>query len=90
MSALDDITSGLKDIERSAFVSGHTKKSYEDSNPTEANKVLSYLNGGSAPNPLPTTLMGQGLVKVERGRRALQEPPTTYPLNVSDPTGVVT
>lgn len=84
MSAYDDITEGLDEIRRSAFVSGTTKKSYKQASPQEAPRVFSYLDGGAEPSPFPTTLMGSGLTKVERGRRALSPtppppPPTGYP-----------
>lgn len=90
MSAADDIAQGLDEIRRSAFVSGHTKKSYEDANPAESARVFGYLDGGAVPSPFPTSLMGSGLTKVERGRRALVAPPP-LPSNVarSAPTAVV-
>lgn len=84
MSVNDDIAQGLDEVARSAFVSGHTKKSYEDANPTEAASVLSYLEGGDIPNPFPKTLMGSGLSKIERGRREM-----TRNVARSAPTGVV-
>lgn len=76
MSAYDDIAQGLDEIRRSAFVAGTTKKSYRQASPQEAPRVFAYLDGGAEPSPFPTTLMGSGLTKVERGRRALvPEPP---------------
>lgn len=79
MGATEDIAAGLDKIVRSAFVSGHTKKSYEDGYPAESAKVFSYLGGGTPPSPWPTTLMGDGLSLVERGRRALAAPPPPPP-----------
>lgn len=91
MPGLSDIASGLTKIQQSAFVGGHTKKSYEDANPAEAGRVFAYLSGGNPPNPWPTTLMGQGLSEVERGRRTLaSQPPVPGPGEAySDPTAVV-
>lgn len=79
MSAYDDINEGLDEIRRSAFVSGTTKKSYKQASPKEAPRVFGYLDGGAEPSPFPTTLMGSGLTKVERGRRALVPPPPPPP-----------
>jgi len=84
MSAQDDITQGLDEIFRSAFVSGSTKGSYKQKYRPEYDKVAAYLQGGAFPNPFPTTLMGSGLTKVERGRRNFpSEPPPPPP----PPTG---
>jgi len=90
LAAIDDIKQGLDEVARSAFVGGHTKKSYEDSNPTESQKVFSYLEGGAIPNPLPSTLMGSGLVKIEKGRRALATPALPSNVSRSQATQVVT
>ena len=80
MSAYDDIAQGLDEIFRSAFVSGSTKGSYKQKYRPEYDRVQAYLNGGVFPNPFPTTLMGSGLTKVERGKRALvPEPPPPPP-----------
>lgn len=85
MSAYDDITEGLDEIRRSAFVSGTTKKSYRQASPQESPRVFAYLDGGAEPSPFPTTLMGSGLTKVERGRRALapKPPPSSIMRGVS-------
>jgi hypothetical protein len=74
----DDLTEGLDKIRRSAFVSGHTKKSYEDANPQEAARVFSYLDGGAEPVPFPVSLMGQGLTQVERGKRPKPPPQSGF------------
>lgn len=59
--SLDDITQGLDEIRRSAFVSGSSKKSYRQASSQEAPRVFAYLDGGSEPSPFPTTDMGSGL-----------------------------
>lgn len=90
MSALDDIVQGVDEIRRSAFVSGHTKKSYKDANSGEAAKVFGYLAGGPAPAPWPATLMGSGLSKLERGHRQLAAPSLEPNQAVSTSTAKVT
>lgn len=76
MSAYDDVDSGLEKVFSSAYVSGG-KQSYKGKNPTEYAKVKAYLEGGA--EPTAATLMGQGLIEIERGRRALAAPPPPPP-----------
>lgn len=61
-------------------------QSYKKDNPTEAQKVFAYLNGGARPTGV-TTEMGVGLLEVEDERRA--ESPLPSNVARSAPTGVV-
>lgn len=80
MSAQDDIQTGLDRIWSSDFVQKNPKKSYQGYHPDEFNAVKAYVEGGAEPVPWPTTLLGDGLALVERGRRALEpEPPPPPP-----------
>jgi len=63
-------------------------QSYAKDNPTEWQKVKSYLNGGTRPTGV-TTEMGLGLMEVEDVRRAQLPPPLPSNVAVSDPTSVV-
>lgn len=73
----DELIKALDEIRRSAFVSGHTKKSYKDANPQEAGRVFAYLDGGPEPSPLPTTLMGSGLTRL--GKLRSPRKPSPWP-----------
>ena len=79
MSAEQDIQTGLDRIWSSDFVQKNPKKSYQAYHPDEYNRVKAYVEGGSAPSPWPTTLLGDGLALVERGRRAAAPAPTPPP-----------
>lgn len=82
MSSYDDITEGLKKIHDSVYVSGTKRTSSYKSGHTndgEYPRVKTYLDGGAVPSPWPTTLMGQGLSLVERGRRTLPVTPPDPP-----------
>lgn len=79
MAPYDDITEGLLKQRNAKYVGGTARKSYKDDNPKESPGVLAFLDGGPEPNPWPTTMMGQGLSLVERGRRALGAPPPPPP-----------
>lgn len=79
MSASEYIQTGLDRIWSSDFVQKNPKKSYQAYHPDEYNRVKAYVEGGSEPNPFPTTLLGSGLALVERGRRQLAPPPPPPP-----------
>lgn len=53
-------------------------QSYRKDNPSESQKVFSYLSGGPRPMGV-TTEMGIGLVEIEDVRRAAPPPPTLPP-----------
>lgn len=80
----DDIQTGLDRIWSSDFVQKNPKKSYQAYHPDEYNRVKAYVEGGAEPTPWPTTLLGDGLCLVERGRRGIGTPdppppePDTY------------
>ena len=79
MSAEQDIQTGLDRIWSSDFVQKNPKKSYQAYHPDEYNRVKTYVEGGSEPSPWPTTLLGDGLALVERGRRTLSPDPEPPP-----------
>ncbi len=74
MPPVDDIQNGLDRIWSSDFVQKNPKKSYQAYHPDEYNAVKAYVEGGAEPNSWPTTLLGEGLALVEKGRRALAAP----------------